>query len=144
MPTCRHEQIGRLDITVDDALLVRRLEPFRYRDGDVERSGNRQRPGLELFLQGLSLQQFHHQEQTPLTLADVVDGADLRVAERRCSPRLSAEPLHGRWIGGANRRQDFDCDGSSQPTVDGAIHLAHSPRAKEGDHLVRTKFGAGT
>jgi hypothetical protein len=44
LPVCVDDQVGRFDVAVDDALLVRRLQPLRGLNRDIERLVEFERP----------------------------------------------------------------------------------------------------
>jgi len=89
------EDIGRLDIAVDDASRV----------GDVEGICNLNPESDELVdwhgriadevLERPALEQLHDDEVFPAVFSDVVDGADVRVVQRGRRARLALEPLYG-------------------------------------------------
>ena len=60
---------------------------------------------------------------------DVVQDADVRVFEGGCGARLVFEPAAAVGIGGRERRQDLDGDGTAQAGVAGLVHLAHPASA---------------
>jgi hypothetical protein len=85
------EQIGRLDVAVDDPGGVRSLE----RVGDFDRERQQQidlerAPG-DAMLQRRPVEELHHEECAAVLFADVVDSADVGMVQRRCGPRLAPE-----------------------------------------------------
>src|SRR5215472_17342035 len=83
-------------------------------------------------LQWLSLDVFHHQ----IVRANVVQGADVRMIERRNGARLALEPFTVR------RTEDLDRDGSVQTRVSGFPDFSHPARADGGKDLIGTKLVA--
>ncbi len=67
------------------------------KDANTDGDGviHRQRAALEALVQGLTVQQFEDKEQLPIGLADIVDGANVGVLQRRDRARFPAEPLPG-------------------------------------------------
>ena len=88
------------------------------------------------------LEVLHHQVIDPVLAADVVDGADVGVAQRRQAPRFALEPLTDDWIGGQRRGQDLDRDGAIEPRVAGRVDFAHTAGAERAGDLVRAEAGA--
>jgi hypothetical protein len=72
VPAAGDENIGRLDVPVDDALAVRRIEPLGNLHADVERGIDGQRALLEPTLQRLAIEKFHCDEKLPVVLIDFV------------------------------------------------------------------------
>ena len=70
--------------------------------------------------------------------ADVVDGQDVRVVQRRRGARLLLEAAEPLGIGGERRREHLDRDLALEPRVARAIDLAHPPRPDRRKDLVRT------
>ena len=85
-------QVFRLDVAVDHARLVRRLERLRGLEEDPPRLGHRdaalpRQHGLERF----APDQRHQEPADAVGLPDVVDRDDMRILERRHRLRLAAE-----------------------------------------------------
>ena len=87
------EDVGGLDVAVDDALRVRGVEGVCNLDPEIERDFERERPVVDAVLQRLAVEELHRDERLALGLADVVDRADVRVVERRGRARLALEAL---------------------------------------------------
>ena len=132
------EQIRRLDVAVDDPGGVRRLE----RVGDLDRERQQQidlerAPG-DAMLQRRPVEELHDEERAAVLLADIVDGADVGVIQRRRGARLAAESGQGLGIVGEVRRQELQRDEALQPRILGFVDDAHSAAAQLlGDAVVR-------
>jgi len=89
----RDEDVRRLDVAVDEAVGVRRVECV----GDLRRPGDelvrRDRSAVDPLLERRSFEELHHDERPALVIADVEDAADVRVAERRRGPGFTLETL---------------------------------------------------
>jgi hypothetical protein len=59
-----------------------------------------QRLARDLVPERLPLQQFHGDEGSPIGFVDLVDRADVGVAQRGCSLGLPLEPAEGLCVGG--------------------------------------------
>ena len=75
---------------------------------------------------------------------ETVDGADVRMVQRREDLRFALEPGQSLGIAGERGRENLDGDVAAQLRVAGAIHLAHAARAKLRDDVVCAEAGAGT
>ncbi len=130
------EEVGRLDVAVDDAAPVRRLEGV----GDLPRQRHDTRGGhravLDEVTHGHALEALHDDEGLPLVLAEFVNGADVRVLKRGGEAGLSAEsaqPLtRGRRLG----MEDLDRDLAPEPGVLGAMHLAHAADPEQAEKAI--------
>ena len=149
MAAAGDEQIRRLDVAVDDPGGVRGLE----RVGDLDRE-RQQQIGLErapgdAMLQRRPVEELHDEERAAVLLADVVDGADVGVIQRRRGPRLAAESGQRLGIVGEVGRQELQRDEALQPRVLGFVHDAHAAAAQLLDdavvreRLTDQRIGAG-
>ena len=80
------EDVGGFDVAVDDARAMRGVQRVGNLDAHVEQRVQAQRTRGEPILQRRPLQILHHDERSPVLLADVVDRADVWMVERRCGP----------------------------------------------------------
>ena len=106
------EDIGRLEIAMDDALAVRRVECLADLDAVGDRLFDRHRPGDRL-----ALDELHHQVAAAFVLADIKQRADVRMIERRDRMRLALEALR-EWT-----LQRLDGDVTIEPHVEGAVDV---------------------
>src|SRR5438128_1194216 len=81
-------------------------------------------------LQRLAFQKLHGDESLPLLLADVVDGADVRVIEGGRGLRLASETGQRLKVSGNFFRQEFEGDETVQARVFGLVDHTH-PTAAE-------------
>ena len=136
--------IRRLEIAVDDSLLVGRFEGFGdlLRDGQrlVERDGvrastavRRSSPSTSSITRAL----------TPsASFVQPVDGGDVRMIQRGEDFRFALKPRHSFRVSNEGLRQDLDGDIAIEPRVARPIHFAH-PASPEGrENLVRTEARA--
>ena len=72
-----------------------------------------QRPLLDALVEALALDELHHDERAPVSFADLVDRANVRVIQRSGSPCFSVETLAGflvlQQVGG----KEFERDGAA-------------------------------
>jgi hypothetical protein len=88
-----------------------------------------ERPREQTILEGLPFEELHDEELPALVLADVVDGADVRVIERGRRPRLAQQSIGRGAILGQRKRQELERHGSSEPKVLGPVDDPHTTPA---------------
>ena len=124
------EQIRRLDVAVDDPGSVRRLE----RVGDLDRERQQlidlERAPADPMLQRRPVEELHDEERAAVLLADIVNGADVGVIQRRRGACLAAESRQGLGIVGEVWRQELQRDEALQPGILGFVDDAHSAAAQ--------------
>jgi hypothetical protein len=76
------ENIGRLNVAVDDAVGVGGVERVGDLDGEVEQRLEFELRARDEVLERLALEKFHGDEGLAVLLADIVNGADVRVVQR--------------------------------------------------------------
>src|SRR5215469_13284669 len=76
----------------DDVFAVSRVERVCDLDALVEQGLCVQRAPFDLALEGDTLEKLHGDERLPILLADVVDGADIGVVQRRSCLRFALKP----------------------------------------------------
>jgi hypothetical protein len=91
----------------------------------------------------LPLEPLHHEVLDPpvgpLLAPDVVEGADVRVAEGRDGLGLALEPRPAVGIGGELAGKHLDRDQAGEPGVASRPHFAHPPGAEGTDDLIGTE-----
>ena len=94
------QDVGRLDVAVDQPLGVGRGQPGGRLHADPQDRREVQRRGaVEPVLERAARDELHDQVGQPVRLVDGVDGDDVLVANRRRGPGLAGEPLPGRAAG---------------------------------------------
>jgi hypothetical protein len=121
------DNVGRLQIAVDDAFLMRRVE----RLGDLARNreslGHRHWPALEAIGKRGSFDELEDQSRDAIALFQPIDGPDVRVIERGEQARFAREAGAALGVGREVGRQDLDGDVTTQLAVARAIDLAMPP-----------------
>ncbi len=95
MPALGDENIRRLDIAVDDSLFVRGIECVRYFHAQLQQQIHGQRLSGNAVLERLAFEMLHDDEVSPVLLANLVNGADVRMIQRGSSPGLALKSLEG-------------------------------------------------
>jgi hypothetical protein len=122
---------------MDDAVLMRRGEPFQELQRVVEHRAQRECPLLtQPFSQRLALEQLGDDVGDAVFLADVVDRQHIGMIERTRRPGFGFEPTESVWHSIGMCRQHLDGDGSFQPGIAGTVDRPHAAGADEGDDLV--------
>ena len=84
--------VRRLEIAVDDPLLVRRLQRLGDLAREYECHVERQRSAGKTIGQGRAVDHFHHDGVAAACDFEAVDGGDVRMVQRREQPRLALQP----------------------------------------------------
>jgi hypothetical protein len=111
---------------VDEALLVGRLEGFRDLGGDMDRLGKRERPLLDHFAQGLPLNILHGEEEFALDLPDLVDAADIGMAQGRGGLGLAYESRPHRQVPIGRLGQELEGHLAVEGRILRQVDLAHA------------------
>ena len=142
-PRLGQHDVAGLQIPMHDPLPVRLVQRIRNVDGDSQRLIQRQRALLQPLGQRLPVEILHDQEVDPVLVADVMEGADVRVVQRRDGFGFSLESLLEIRISRNVLGQHLDGDGAVQAGVAGLVDLTHPARADLGGDAVGTERGAG-
>ena len=125
-----HEDVVRLDISVDQPLPVSSIQTLgRLRD-DIRRSSRRKpanRP--QQCLEVEALDETHREVQTPIDLAEVIDIDDVRMINGGGDPRLPLEQLPERRVRAPLRRDHLQRNRTPQPQMARSEHHAHAALA---------------
>ena len=138
------EDVVRLEVAVDDAAIVRRLQRAAALQQDgagaLKRHGP---PRFQESLQRHAVQELHH-EVVPAFVGDVEveDLDDVVVADEVDRPRLVEEAVHHRLLGRVLRMQHLDRDLGPDGRVLAQIDGAHSAFAEELGDPVRADLAA--
>ena len=133
-----HKNIGRLDIAMNDPFGVRRVQRVGHLDAQRQRGRDIERLAADVLAKCFAVEQLHHQKWMARRLADVVNGANIGMIERRSGARLALEtfPRSFRCKG---LRQNFDGYVAMEPRVARLIHLAHAAFADGRKNFVRAE-----
>ena len=127
---------------MDDAARVRAAHPVGNLVGDTGALGETERSARDEVGEGRTVHQLHDDRARSAEILEAVDGRDVRVVERREQPCLALEADATLGARAHAFGQHLDRDVTVQPTIGGAIDLAHPARAEERDDLVRADSGS--
>jgi hypothetical protein len=134
--------VGRLQIAMDDALFVCRLEGV----GDLRRNRQRlvegERPALDPLREVLAVDEFHDERRRRRLLLEAVNLGDMRMVERGERFRFALEPHQPIGVAGNRFGKDLESDFAIEDRIADAIHLAHAAGANQRDDLVDANAGA--
>jgi hypothetical protein len=122
---------------------VCRGEAVRDLGGDGHRLVEGKRPLLDARRQRLPLEVLEHEEVHGALGAHVVEGADVRVGERRDRARLALESTSALLVGCHAGRQDLDRYRASEPGVPGPVDFAHAAGPQQTGDLVASEALTG-
>jgi hypothetical protein len=86
VPSFCYEDVGWLDVAVDDAFSVSRIKSFRNLNSEFQQFVNRHGLASDAVLQGLTIQKLHDDEWLAFVFANLVNGADIRMV--KCGSRF--------------------------------------------------------
>ena len=127
----RDLDVGRLQVAMDDAAIVRRLERLRDLTADRDDLADCERTGGQAFGERRPLDELEHECGHVPALLDAVDRADVRVIEGRERASLVLEPRPSIRVVREGVGQDLDRNRASEPGVVRAVHLAHAAGAEQ-------------
>ena len=133
----REEDVGRLQIAMNDASGVRGVERVRQRSAVFQKVGNVEGAAKEALLQRLPFEQLHDEKPAARIDPDIVHGADVRVIDAGDRSRLPFEPRFRGRLARGGFRKNLQRHFPMQAAVAGAIHLTHPSGAEEAEDLVR-------
>jgi hypothetical protein len=128
--------VGRLQVAVDDALLVGRRKRVGQCDADLAHLVGREAAGAHPRRQVFSLDQLHRDEAEATGLLDRVDRHDMGVVERGDGLGFPLEARERAGVGGKTRRQHLERHAALQCQVFRQVHLAHAAGAQLLDDAV--------
>ena len=129
--------VGRLEVAVEDAALVRRGEAGADLARDLEAALLREAADApEQRREILAVHVLHRQERVPVDLADVVDAADVGMRDLARHAHFGVELRQARGIAIDVRRQELQRDRLPELQIVGAIDLAHAAAAEAADDAV--------
>src|SRR5216684_5388932 len=93
-----NEEIGWLEIAVNDALGVCSIESVGDFYANIEKLLQVKRPATQQMLESGPFEEFHGDERTPFEIANFVDSANVGMVQSGSSPGFTAESFEGLGI----------------------------------------------
>ncbi len=121
---------------MNDALAVRGVQRIGNLDRQVEKQLALERLASDLVFQSHAIEKLHGDERASFVIADLVDGADVGMVQRRGGARLAAKTFERLRILRDFVRQEFERDEASKVGVLGLVHHTHSTAAQLADDAV--------
>ena len=121
---------------MNDALAVRRVQRVGHFGREVEQQLVLHRTPADAMLQRHPVEKLHHHEDAAVFFANVVNGADVGMIQRRSRARLAAESLQRSRIARHIVRQKLERDKAPQPRVLGLVDDTHAAAAELFDNAV--------
>jgi len=146
LPSIRHEDVRRFDVSMDDAFRVCRIYSVGDLDAQIGHRFDFQRLASDHVSEGLPLKQFHGDKGSSIGLVNLVDRADVRVVQRGRSFRLPLETAEGLCVVGEFVGKELQGDVATELEVLRLIHNAHAPTADPAEDAVvgnRLPYGLG-
>ncbi len=101
-----------------------------------------ERPACDLVLEGLAVEQLHHDVRTAVFFADVVDRADVGMIQRGRGLRLAPEAFERLRVAGQIFRKEFQGDEAAEIGVFRFVNHAHAAATEFFDHAVARNHSA--
>ncbi len=138
-----HFDVRRLEIAVNDVLLVRRFE----RLSDLLRDGQRfikgDRAACNALGQVVAFDEFHHERGDAPALFQAVYGGNVRVVQRGEDFGFALKTREPIVVSGQRGRQDLEGDLTLQLRIGGPIHLPHPAFADLRNDFVDAEASVG-
>src|ERR1035437_9646085 len=134
----RDEDVGRVEVAVDDAFGVRSVQRIGNFDAQFEHRLDLQRFAIDPVPERLPFQQLHRDEGSPIGLVNLVDRADVRMVQRGRSLGFPLETAEGLRVVGEVVVKELQGDVTTELEVFRLVDYAH-PSAAEllNDAVVR-------
>ena len=130
------EKVGRLDVAMDDAFGMRRVERIGNFDRERQQRVQLHRTPGDHVLQGHAIEILHGDKRLAVLLANVVNGADVGMVQRRSRLRLALKAAERLGILGHFIGQELEGDKAMQPGVFGFVNHTHPAAAQLVDNAV--------
>ena len=133
---CGNEDVGGLNVTVNDTLGMSGIESICYVDPNGQDGFVVQWFSSNPMLQGRTVQKFHNDERLAFVLADFVYCADVGTIESGSRPRLAAETFQCLRVAGQFVGQKLQGNESPKFRVFGLKDDAHAATTQLLDNSV--------
>ena len=124
------EDVGGLDVAMDDAFAVGGVERVGDLNGEIEQIVEFHGAAGDGVLQGLAVEKFHGDEGFAVGFADIVNRADVGMVQGGCGLSFSLEAREGLRVFRDVVRQEFQCYETVETDILGFVHDAHATAAE--------------
>src|ERR1700678_896100 len=131
-----NKNVCRIDIAMNNAMRVRRVQRVRDLDSEQQQSFNFQRTPGNAVHQGHPVQKLHGDERFAVLLTNVVHRTNIRMVQRRCGFGFELKAGERLWIMSNLFGQELERAEAMQPRVLSLINHAHPAAAKFLDDAV--------
>jgi hypothetical protein len=131
-----HEDIGGLDVAMNNALRMSSVEGIGDFDGELQQDIGLKRVAGDLVLEGHAFEILHDDEGLAGGFVDFMDGADVGVIQRRGGAGFTLEAFERLRVGGDVRGKEFESDEAAKLDVFGLVNNAHAAAAQLVDDAV--------
>jgi hypothetical protein len=138
--TLSDEDIRRLDISVNDAFGVRRIERVGNLYAVCQQRLKIEWTALDAMLQGRAIQVFHRDKSFAVLLANIVNGADVGMVQGRGRLRFPLKSRQHLRVRGHIVGQEFQGDEPPQARI---LRLVDDSHAAAAEHLYDAIVGDG-
>ncbi len=122
---------------MNDALGMRHVHRIRHLNRERNQQRHVKAVAGEVVLERLAAHELHHEIRAAFGFADVIDGANVRVAQRGSGTRLPLEPVPRRLIHEGFFGQNLDRHITIQARVARLIDLPHASCANRRKNFIR-------
>src|SRR6266566_5804586 len=102
-----HEQVCRLDVAVNNSLRMRCIEGIGDFYSQLQQRFQLYRLCSNAMFQGYTIEKLHRDEGLSILVADIIDRANIRVVQGRCSLGLTLKARQGLGISGDFFGEEF-------------------------------------
>src|SRR5262249_39790521 len=132
----RQQDVGRLEVAVDDAVLMGMLHRLGHTLHDLRRLPRQQRPVTQPLLQAAARHQRHREEMLAIDRADLEDRYDSWRVQAGSGPGLTKEALDGAGGGELPGDDGLDSDGALESELMSTVDDAHAATGDRFQQLI--------
>src|SRR6266478_7971411 len=136
LTSIRDEDVRWLDVPMDDALRMCRVESVGNLNAQIEHRFDLQRLAIDPMPERLPLQQFHGDEGSPIGLVNLVDRADVGMVQRGRGFGLTLKTAESLCVVGELFRKELRSYVATEFQVFRLVDDAHAPAADPAEDAV--------